>query len=77
MALRHNWSYTLVTSERPPVTEDGVCEPSAQFREPLDYFAILERLASLNPKLLACMHGSVCRDERSIMPRKLSSVLPA
>jgi hypothetical protein len=74
--------FTQGGSKCPPVTEDDVCDPSEQFRGPLDYFAhskgtgaILERLASLNPKMLACMHGSAFRGDGSAMLRKLSNIM--
>ena len=49
----------------PPLTESDILEPSEVFREKMDYFShttnadvMLKRLASTNPKTLACMHGS-------------------
>jgi len=58
--------------------------PSEQFRGPLDYFAhakgtgaILERLASLNPKMLACMHGSAFQGDGAAMLRKLGGAISA
>ena len=72
--------FTQGGSKRPPVTTEDVVEASEQFRKPLDYFAhaqgtaaILERLASLNPKMLACMHGSAFSGDGAGMLRKLSS----
>jgi flavorubredoxin len=48
-----------------PLTESDILGPSEAFRRGMDYFshtkharAHLERLAALNPKTLACMHGS-------------------
>jgi hypothetical protein len=48
----------------------------------MDYFAhaptgnaVLERLAALDPKLLACMHGSAYRGDGAAMLRELGAVL--
>jgi flavorubredoxin len=48
-----------------PLTESDILGPSEAFRRGMDYFSHtkharthLERLAALNPKTLACMHGS-------------------
>jgi len=72
----------LVGSKCPPVTKDDIVGPSEQFRGPLDYFAhskgtgkILERLASLNPKMLACMHGSAFQGDGAGQLRKLCAVM--
>jgi hypothetical protein len=74
--------FTRGGSQHPPVTQDDVVGPSEQFRGPLDYFAhakgtaaILERLAALNPKMLACMHGSAFQGDGAAMLRKLSTSL--
>jgi flavorubredoxin len=76
--------FTQGGSKCPPVTEDDVVEPSERFRAPLDYFAhatgtgaILERLALLNPRMLACMHGSAFRGDAAAQLRKLCHVMSA
>jgi flavorubredoxin len=76
--------FTQGGSKCPPVTQDDVVGPSEQFRGPLDYFAhakgtgaILERLASLNPKTLACMHGSAFQGDGAAQLRKLCKVMSA
>jgi hypothetical protein len=76
--------FTQGGSNCPAVTQDDIVGPSEQFRGPLDYFAhakrteaILERLALLHPKMLACMHGSAFRGDGSAMLRKLSRALSA
>jgi flavorubredoxin len=76
--------FTQGGSQCPPVTEDDVVEPSERFRAPLDYFAhakgtaaILERLARLNPKMLACMHGSAFRGDAAAQLRKLCVAISA
>jgi flavorubredoxin len=70
--------FTQGGSKNPPVTQEDVVGPSEQFRGPLDYFAhakgtgkILERLAMLNPKMLACMHGSAFQGDGAAQLRKL------
>jgi flavorubredoxin len=47
------------------ITSKDILGPSESFRQSMDYFAhsrdtpqLLDRLAALNPGLLACMHGS-------------------
>lgn len=74
--------FTQGGSKCPPVTENDVVEASEQFRAPLDYFAhargtdvILGRLAALNPKTLACMHGSAFRGDGAAQLRRLSATL--
>lgn len=61
-----------------PLTRDDILEPSEAFRAPLDYFAhapqtaqILERLASLQPTTLACMHGSAWEGDGAALLRAL------
>ena len=51
-----------------PVVETDILEPSERMRRGMDYFShapnarpVLERLASLRPTTLACMHGSAWR----------------
>jgi hypothetical protein len=62
-----------------PVTEADILEPSETFRRKLDYYAHprdgrrhLERLASLEPSLLACMHGSAWRGDGGKLIRALA-----
>jgi flavorubredoxin len=76
--------FTQGGSKCPAVTEDDVVEPSERFRGPLDYFAhakgtgaILERLALLNPNMLACMHGSAFRGDAAAQLRKLCAAISA
>lgn len=74
--------FTQGGADCPPVTESDILGPSEIFRKPLDYFAhavrtstILERLAALRPKMLACMHGSAFRGDWSELIRGLADVL--
>ncbi|HEY8507138.1 MAG TPA: MBL fold metallo-hydrolase [Steroidobacteraceae bacterium] len=69
------------TGETALTTED-ILGPSEAFRRPLDYFAhtpqtppILERLASLNPSTLACMHGSAWQGDGGKLLRALADAL--
>jgi flavorubredoxin len=63
----------------PAVTEADILEPSEAFRRSLDYYAHprdgrrhLERLASLEPAMLACMHGSAWRGDGGKLLRALA-----
>jgi flavorubredoxin len=74
--------FTQGGTDAPPLTESDILAPSELFRKPLDYFAhsagtgaILERLASLRPSTLACMHGSAFRGDGSALLRGLNGVL--
>ena len=65
-----------------PLTESDILGPSEAFRKPMDYFAhapgtqaILERLAGLEPKTLACMHGSAWRGDGAALIRALAAAL--
>lgn len=66
-------------AHHPPVTESDILEPSEAFRRHLDYFAhakdtraMLERLATLRPTTLACMHGSAWRGDGAALLRALA-----
>lgn len=69
------------TGEKPLVTGD-ILGPSEAFRRQMDYFshsqnapALMEKLAQLNPRLLACMHGSAWSGDGAGMLRQLSRAL--
>jgi len=66
------------------LTESDILGPSEAFRQPLDYFAhapqtaaTLARLAQLQPRTLACMHGSAWRGDGSALLRHLAEALGA
>ncbi|MGH2362203.1 MAG: MBL fold metallo-hydrolase [bacterium] len=67
----------------PPLTESlsSIWEPSEAMRQEFPYgpvrnaSEILDRLALLEPRLLACMHGSSFRGEGSILLRRLREAL--
>jgi flavorubredoxin len=65
-----------------PLTESDILGPSEAFRRGMDYFshtkyarAHLERLAALNPKTLACMHGSAWHGDASALLLALADSL--
>jgi flavorubredoxin len=74
--------FTQGGADCPPVTESDILGPSELFRKPMDYFAhaahggaTLKKLAALDPKLLACMHGSSYRGDGAALLRELAAVL--
>lgn len=65
-----------------PLTESDILMPSEAFRRELDYFShtknarpMLERLASLSPSTLACMHGSAWAGDGARLLRELADSL--
>lgn len=76
--------FTQAGSKHSAVTESDILGPSEMMRGAMDYYAharntgaVLERLAALQPKLLACMHGSTYRGDGAAMLRALKSALGA
>lgn len=76
--------FTQGGADHPPVTESDILEPSESFRSEMDYFShtkkdgvLLEKLASTNPTILACMHGSAWRGDGAKLLRALSDSLSA
>jgi hypothetical protein len=66
----------------PPVTESEVLTASEAMRGMMDYYAhatstsaILERLAGLQPSMLACQHGSAYRGDSATLLRELSATI--
>lgn len=62
------------------LTEGDILEPSEAFRLQMDYFAhapatraTIERIASLEPTTLACMHGSAWRGDGGTLLRALAA----
>ena len=73
--------FTQDGSQHEPIGED-ILETSEQMRARKDYFAlgqntrpVLERLASLEPRTLACMHGSAFEGDGAAQLRKLADRL--
>ena len=67
-----------------PVTENDVIGPSESMRAAMEYYsnprsaaAQLERLATSEPALLACMHGSSYRGDGAAALRSLAKILSA
>ena len=76
------WVFTQPGSDHPPIVESDILEPSEAMRARMDYYAhapntgsVLERLGSLNPAILACMHGSAWRGDGAVMLDRLSKAL--
>ena len=76
--------FTRFGAEHPPITEDDILEASEQARSGMDYYAhapnsgdMLERLAALEPGILACMHGSAWRGDGAALLRALAGRLAA
>ena len=74
--------FTHGGDNNPPVTETEILTASEQFRVMMDYFAHapnpgeqVEKLAALNPKLLACQHGSSYRGDGAALLRGLAGIL--
>jgi hypothetical protein len=74
--------FTQAGAETPAVTESEILTASEAMRKPMDYFAhstktatILERLAALEPKVLACQHGSAYRGDGAGILRQLAKIL--
>jgi len=74
--------FTQPGANMPPVTESEVFTASEGMRGMMDYYAhakntspMLERLASLDPKMLACQHGSAYRGDGAALLRELSATL--
>ena len=74
--------FTQGGADLPPITESDILGPSEAFRHKMDYFShtknarvMLERLASPNPKTLACMHGSAWRGDGAELLRALAHAL--
>jgi flavorubredoxin len=72
--------FTQAGSNLPPVTESEVLTASEAMRGKMDYYAhaagttpILERLAGLQPSLLACQHGSAYQGDGAALLRELAA----
>ncbi|MEJ7932431.1 MBL fold metallo-hydrolase [Ramlibacter sp. AN1015] len=64
------------------LTEGDILGPSEGFRQAMDYYAhaphtaaVMERLAALQPRTLACMHGSAWRGDGAALLRQLGQAL--
>lgn len=67
-----------------PLVSSDILGPSEAFRQREDYFshsslapALIEKLARLQPSVLACMHGSAWKGDGGAMLRRLGAALAA
>jgi flavorubredoxin len=74
--------FTQPGANMSPVTESEVLTASEAMRGMMDYYAhatntsaILERLASLHPSMLACQHGSAYRGDSAALLRELAATI--
>jgi flavorubredoxin len=74
--------FTQPGANMPAVTETEVLTSSETMRGMMDYYAhalstaaVLERLAKLQPAMLACQHGSAYRGDGAALLRELSATL--
>lgn len=74
--------FTQAGADNPPLTESDILEPSEMMRKAMDYYAhsrdtraTLEKMASLNPTTLACMHGSAYKGDGAKLLRALGDRL--
>lgn len=74
--------FTQGGSEHPPKTTEDILESSEQMRGAMDYFsqtrharALAEKLASTQPRTLACMHGAAWEGDGEDLLRRLGDRL--
>ncbi|MEX3931693.1 FprA family A-type flavoprotein [Paraburkholderia phymatum] len=74
--------FTQPGSDHPPVTGSDILGPCEAFRRSMDYYshtkhadAMLDRLAALEPRTLACMHGSAWQGDCASLIRALAQSL--
>jgi len=73
--------FTQGGSKHEPLS-DNILQPSEDMRAVMDYYAhgantraVLERLAALEPRILACMHGSAFQGDGGALLRALADKL--
>ncbi len=81
MACRGDLFTQPGVGERPLVSDD-ILAPSEVFRQQMDYYAhgrdtpaLIDKLARLEPSLLACMHGSAWSGDGGGLLRRLGASL--
>jgi flavorubredoxin len=74
--------FTQGGAGHPPLTESDILGPSEAFRQKMDYYShtknareMLERLASVGPRTLECMHGSAWQGDGARLLRALAEAL--
>ena len=76
--------FTQPGAEHAPLTDGDILGSSEAFRHQLDYFshtkhvrAMIEKLATAQPRVLACMHGSAWQGDGARLLRALGESLAA
>jgi flavorubredoxin len=74
--------FTQPGADMPPVTESEILTASETMRGMMDYYAhskstavTFERLAALQPEMLACQHGSAYRGDGAALLRELGATI--
>ena len=74
--------FTQGGDRHPAITESDILEPSEAFRGHMDYYShtkngkvMMERIAALQPRTLACMHGAAWRGDGAALLRELGNRL--
>lgn len=74
--------FTQPGASHAPITESDILGPSEVMRAGMDYYAhapatraTLEKLASIEPRTLACMHGAAWRGDGARLLRALADAL--
>jgi flavorubredoxin len=74
--------FTQPGVDHEPVTERDILGPSEAFRQAMDYYShtslaakAIERMAKLQPRTLACMHGADWRGDGAALLRALGDAL--
>ncbi|MFP4002281.1 MAG: FprA family A-type flavoprotein [Alphaproteobacteria bacterium] len=74
--------FTQPGADHKPLTDEDILEPSEQMRDALDYYshtkhcqALMEKLARLEPSVLACMHGAAWEGDGAALLRALAERL--
>lgn len=76
--------FTQAGDQHDPLTTSDILAPSEEMRQGMDYYSattkgmlFAEKLAALNPAVLACMHGAAWRGDAAALLRSLGSALEA
>ncbi|MBC8241905.1 MAG: MBL fold metallo-hydrolase [Alphaproteobacteria bacterium] len=76
--------FTQMGAEHPAITEYDILESSEQARAALDYYshtkncsALIDKLAAVEPMILACMHGASWRGDGAALLQVLGQRLDA
>jgi len=76
--------FTQMGAEHPAITENDILESSEQARAALDYYshtkncsALIDKLAAVEPMILACMHGASWRGDGAALLQALGQRLDA